>query len=290
MTTSGRRSSRGSSARHHRRRPPHGDHALSRCPALAPFPALGPHGNPLLEPTEFHPTFVTGACDLEEVEWSRVTREMLMASQKPFLITGLTSNWSAHANWGREDILRLHADEPFQLHATSNSTLGKLLEWNGKYHMGHATYPPGSCYSDPWRPYSPMLFGALADDYWLPTWLGPMVTFQMGVGTGYGIGVPPENHPSSWFAVIKGRKRWVLRPPNAGSSRNGQKGTEPPGVMDHRWGMKGLCAPKNSKMSPGDTVGSFSIALGSVLVVACSLSREMLVIQVDVREYQTMFC
>ena len=56
--------------------------------------------------------------------------------------------------------------------------------------------------------------------------------------------MPPENHPSSWFAVIKGRKRWVLRPPDAGSSRNGQPGTEPPGVMQ-RWGEDGLCSPSN---------------------------------------------
>ena len=44
--------------------------------------------------------------------------------------------------------------------------------------------------------------------------------------------------------MIKGRKRWVLRPPDAGSSRNGQPGTEPPGVMQ-RWGEHGLCSPSN---------------------------------------------
>lgn len=88
-----------------------------------------------------------------------------------------------------------------------------------------------------------MLFGALRDDYYLPAYLGPMVTFQMGVGSGYGIGVPPENHPSSWFAVIKGKKRWVLRPPDAGTSRSGGPGTEPPGVMQRWRDPSGLCMP-----------------------------------------------
>jgi len=65
----------------------------------------------------------------------------------------------------------------------------------------------------------------------------------MGVGSGYGIGVPPENHPSSWFAVIKGKKRWVLRPPDAGTSRSGGPGTEPPGVMQRWRDPSGLCMP-----------------------------------------------
>jgi len=89
-----------------------------------------------------------------------------------------------------------------------------------------------------------MLRGALGGDYHLPRYLGPMVTFQMGVGSGYGIGVPPENHPSSWFAAIKGRKRWVLRPPDAGTSKNGGPGTEPPGVMQ-RFGWGQMCEPQN---------------------------------------------
>ena len=203
----------------------------------------GSHGNPLQMPTSYFDTFDVGGCELETVDHSMVTREMLMNATKPFMIKGMTANWSAHATWSREELLKRHADEPFQLNAKSHAKLGDLLAWNGKYHMGHAVYPPGGCYSDPWRPYSPMLFGALRDDYELPRYLGPMVTFQMGVGSGYGIGVPPENHPSSWFAMIKGRKRWVLRPPDAGTGRNGGPGTEPPGVMQ-RYGGE-LCAPEN---------------------------------------------
>lgn len=201
------------------------------------------HGNPMKEPTSFIDDFVVGACDLDSVDHNDVTREMLMRATKPFLIKGLTANWSAHETWGKTEFLRRHATEPFQLHAKGHAALGDLLKINGKYHMGHAIYPPGGCYADPWRPYSPMLFGALKEDYYLPRYLGPMVTFQMGVGSGFGIGVPPENHPSSWFAMVKGRKRWVLRPPDAGTSRSGAPGTEPPGVMQ-RWGEQ-LCAPEN---------------------------------------------
>ena len=150
----------------------------------------GAHGNPLKMPTSYVESFVTGACDLDRVDHLTVTREMLMSATRPFIISGLTANWSAHAAWSKDELLRRHAAEPFQLHATSHAALGDLLQIHGKYHMGHAVYPPGGCYSDPWRPYSPMLLGALRADYDLPRYLGPMVTFQMGVGTGYGIGAP----------------------------------------------------------------------------------------------------
>ena len=97
-----------------------------------------------------------------------------------------------------------------------NSSLSKLLQHNGKYHMGHVVAPREACYSDPWRPYSPFLFlegeDGVADDYSVPDHFKPMSTFQMGIGRGRGVGVPPENHPSSWFAMIVGRKRWMLHP------------------------------------------------------------------------------
>ena len=204
----------------------------------------GLHGAPILQPKAFVENFTVGACDLEAVDHSAVTREMLMSATKPFMIKGMTESWLAHERWSKDEFLRRYGGEPFQLHATSNGTLSDLLTWYGKYHMGHAVYPPGSCYSDPWRPYSPMLLGALKDDYDLPRYLGPMVTFQMGVGSGYGIGVPPENHPSSWFAMVKGRKRWVLNPPHAGTGRNGHGGSEPPGVMG-RVDDGGICVPAN---------------------------------------------
>jgi len=191
-----------------------------------------------------------GQCDLERVHHSKVTREMVMAAEKPFLVIGLTDSWSARTNWAKDELLRMHGAEPYHLHALDNQSLAELLEWNGKYHMGHAVYPPGGCYSNPWRPYSPMLFGALGDDYSVPEYFTPMSTFQMGVGSGTGIGVPPENHPSSWFAAIKGAKRWVLNPPKAGTGRSGGPGTEPPEAMTIRYGAA-LCEPDHK---PVDTL------------------------------------
>ena len=55
----------------------------------------------------------------------------------------------------------------------------------------------------------------------MPRFLTPTGTLQMGIGNGLGVGVPPEHHPSSWFAAVVGRKRWVFHP-NEG---------EPPGVL-----------------------------------------------------------
>ena len=207
----------------------------------------GTHGNPIKPPEGYQEDWVTGQCDLERVEHAQVTRQMLMDAEKPFIITGMTDGWNAHTTWALDELLKRYGDEPFQLHAHGNATLGDLLAWNGKYHMGHAVYPAGSCYSDPWRPYSPMLLGAFKEDYDLPRYLGPMTTFQMGVGTGYGVGVPPENHPSSWFAMVKGRKRWVLNPPQAGSGRNGGEGSEPAGVM-FRHANGEMCVPVNKPL------------------------------------------
>ena len=251
--------------------------------------AYSSHSKPLQMPTAYLDEFEVGGCDLESVDHTAVTRGMLMRATKPFIIKGLTHNWTAHTAWVKSELLRVHGTEPFQLHATNHAQLKDLLKIEGKYHMGHAVYPPGGCYSDPWRPYSPMLFGALASDYWLPRYLGPMVTFQMGVGSGYGIGVPPENHPSSWFAVIKGTKRWVLMPPNAGSSRNGGPGTEPPSVMNQRFGKGKMCVPNNKPMyalhcdqQEGDMIwvpdywwhetcglDNFSIGLGALTYDGC---------------------
>lgn len=262
-----------------------GTSAKGTSPNGPPVQKYSSHGNPIKPVSGYFDTFEVGACDLESVESSKVTREMLNAAQKPFMIKGLTKNWKAHERWGFESIIANYGNEYFWLHAEGNATLGKLLEWNGKYHMGHAVYPAEGCYSDPWRPYSPMLLGAFADDYDLPSYLGPMMTFQMGVvrsprwpppslgarpptlrsrvhsrsgapepaasaptraargpvaqGKGYGIGVPPENHDGSWFAMVKGRKRWVLMPPSAGSARSGGPGTDPPSTMQGR----GDCTP-----------------------------------------------
>ena len=79
--------------------------------------------------------------------------------------------------------------------------------------MGHVLQE-GSCYADPWRPYTPLLMGKMRDDYYIPDQFLPMSTFQMGVGRGKSVGVPPEDHPSSWFAMVSGVKRWIVHPPS----------------------------------------------------------------------------
>jgi hypothetical protein len=103
---------------------------------------------------------------------------------------------------------------------THNEELGTLLAQNGRYHMGHLVWPADDCYAERFRPYSPFL-NATGADYEVPAYLQPMKTFQMGIGTGEGIGVPPEDHPSAWFAAVVGRKRWILTPP----------GPQPPRAM-----------------------------------------------------------
>jgi hypothetical protein len=154
-------------------------------------------------------------CDLWRIDVRKqeLTREMLENAEWPFIIDGLTANWTNLRGWEPEAILRTHGDMPFHLHHTYNQTFAELLSIDGKYHMGHAVYPSRACYSDPWRPYSPFLFDEIASGaYHVPPYFQPMSTFQVGIGRGLGVGVPPENHPSSWFASVVGRKRWLLHP------------------------------------------------------------------------------
>ena len=92
-----------------------------------------------------------------------MTRELLEEAEWPFIIDGLTQNWTNLQGWTRDVILKDNFHSPFQLHHTYNKSLGELLAWEGKYHMGHAVYPAHACYSDPWRPYSPFLFEQVID-------------------------------------------------------------------------------------------------------------------------------
>lgn len=250
------------------------------------------NGKPIAQPKEFVTDWQVGVCDLQRVHHSQLTRRMVEEAQEPFIVVGLTETWGARTGWAKAELLAKYGDEPYHLHAHGNESLRKLLEWEGKYHMGHAVYPPGGCYSDPWRPYSPMLFGALGGDYAVPKYFTPMSTFQMGVGSGDGIGVPPENHPSSWFAAVKGRKRWVLMPPEAGTSRSGGPGSEPPEVMSRM--SDNLCEPKNKPKTAlhcdqqegeviwvpdfwwHETCGldGFSIGIGGITYSGCCEDRE----------------
>lgn len=180
-------------------------------------------------------------CDLWRVDISRVTRGLLEEAPSPFIIDGITSNWTALEGWRRESILADFGSAPFHLHHTHNRTLDTLLGVYGQYHMGHAVYPRHACYSDPWRPYSPFLFDQLAPSYHLPPFFKPMSTFQMGIGSGFGVGVPPENHPSSWFAAVVGAKRWLLHPDTE---------REPPEMMSRRKGRSvELCEPRRGMKS-----------------------------------------
>ena len=123
-----------------------------------------------------------------------------------------------------------HRVIPFR---TQEKTLGELLRQEGVYHTGQMNLPH-ECYSDGkiqprgynkgnfgWsvprqyeRRYSPFVNDA-SDDYDVPEYLMPMRLLQMSFSTGTpGTGVTPEDHPSAWFASIKGRKRWAFHPPN----------------------------------------------------------------------------
>lgn len=115
------------------------------------------------------------------------------------------------AKWTEKNFFDNYGGEMFHLHSHYNRTVSELLQ-PGNYKMGHILQRTG-CYADPWRPYTPLLMGKLRADYYIPTQFLPMSTFQIGVGRGSGVGVPPEQHPSSWFAMVSGTKRWVVHPP-----------------------------------------------------------------------------
>ena len=171
-----------------------------------------------------------GACDIETVRHEDVTREWVLARKTPFIVKGATDDWLAHEKWGLADMLADHGDAPFYVRADgpdANISLSDLLANRGKYNMGHLLRD-GDCYKERYRPYSPFLRTRIGGDYKVPKYFSPMSTFQIGIGTGPGIGVPPEQHPGAWFAQIKGRKRWILvprstNPPREVMSRGGDR-------------------------------------------------------------------
>lgn len=165
-------------------------------------------------------------CDFERIHWTGVTREMLEARKTPLIILGVTDGWKAMTEWQHDNMLAKHGDKFFQLNTNgSNVTMRQVLEDNKdtSYHMGHVKLGPHECYAKDEVPYSPFITHEehVAHDYSVPRFLTPCGTLQMGIGAGRGVGVPPEHHPSSWFAAVVGRKRWILHP-NAG---------EPPPLM-----------------------------------------------------------
>jgi len=172
---------------------------------------------------DYHPPHVheSGACEFEMIiDHREVNRTWLLGYNKPVLVRGATEDWSARTKWEYDSMLRVYGDSAYHVEHSGNVPLGQLLQRTGKYNMGHMVWPADDCYKELFRPYSPFL-STTAADYEVPSYLKPMRTFQMGIGTGEGIGVPPENHPSAWFAAVVGRKRWILTPP----------GPQPPPAM-----------------------------------------------------------
>ena len=87
------------------------------------------------------PAYKKPGCDLWRTDASHITRELLMRAPWPFIIDGLTSNWSAIESWKKASMIARHGDQPFHLHSKYNVSLSELLRMGGKYHMGHAVYP-----------------------------------------------------------------------------------------------------------------------------------------------------
>ena len=79
---------------------------------------------------------------------------------------------------------RLGASPPT---VSANISLSDLLANRGKYNMGHLLRD-GDCYKERYRPYSPFLRTRIGGDYKVPKYFSPMSTFQIGIGTGPGIG------------------------------------------------------------------------------------------------------
>jgi len=162
-----------------------------------------------------------GVCEFETIiDHKDVNRTWLLNHGKPVLIRGATEGWLGRERWRLESMLANYGNSEYHVERTGNVPLGRLLSHSGKYNMGHMVWPADDCYAETFRPYSPFL-QTTATDYQVPSYLEPMRTFQMGIGTGAGIGVPPEQHPSAWFSAVVGRKRWIMTPP----------GPQPPTAM-----------------------------------------------------------
>jgi len=162
-----------------------------------------------------------GACEFATIiDHKAVNRTWLLSQEAPVLIRGATDGWAGRSKWQLESMIETYGDAYYHVEHSGNVPLGALLRRSGKYNMGHMVWPADECYAETFRPYSPFL-QTTAADYEVPHYLHPMRTFQMGIGTGEGIGVPPEQHPSAWFSAVIGRKRWILTAP----------GPQPPTAM-----------------------------------------------------------
>ena len=181
-----------------------------------------------------------GRCDLEVVDTSDVSREQLLNRSEPLLIRGATRGWPALENWTKSGLLARYGAETFETIGeaaaelpTSNTTFAELLSWRGgrQRHLlalGRSRYErqdrsAPQTRPNPWDATRPPFMRAIANDFTVPAYFRPAATFQLSWGSGAGAGVPPENHPSAWFASVTGQKRWILTPPAMGGSKPPQQ-------------------------------------------------------------------
>lgn len=165
-------------------------------------------------------------CQFENIDGSAVTRDLLMNTKVPLLITGVADKWKAIEEWKLENLQKHYASEVFTANLTHTNTINQLLENDNLYHIG-LLQRYGECYSDgkscidnKHSCFSPNFYGRLYSPFIanmakhinIPDYLTPSKTFQIGLGKGAGIGVIPEEHPRSWWANIVGTKRWVIHP------------------------------------------------------------------------------
>ena len=184
-----------------------------------------------------------GRRDCEEAHVSALSRAQLFARTKPLMISGIAEGWPARLRW-RPDAMRAHyGNSTYRTYQSgASSTIADVLD-GGRYAMGHVSASPlphcsahspnwqvagvpravpapsatarmqvhwprnGMCYHDTGRTFSPWLLDSAIGDYHVPPMFHPMKTLQMGFGYKRGLGVPPEHHPSSFFAALVGRKR-----------------------------------------------------------------------------------
>ena len=97
----------------------------------------------------------------------------------------------------------------YKLFICINSYTLRSIINNGRFRIGHLT--ASDCYNRQ-REYSPMV-KTLHDEVGPPPALGPYATLQASFAEA-GDGVPPEYHPSAWFLLCSGVKRWVMHPPS----------------------------------------------------------------------------
>jgi len=176
-------------------------------------------------------------CDLQSFSHAELNRSFVLNASRPFLIRGATDGWPARTKWGAQNITDEYGGDVFSVGPDGEETLGEVIAREGAYHTGQMNHEH-DCYADGFdlpacaqgatssdarcegvakqfeRKYSPLLAAAAAD-HDIPSYLLPLRALQLGIGRGRTIGVRPEEHPSAWWANIKGTKRWLLHPPDA---------------------------------------------------------------------------